>query len=164
MKVRYGFISNSSSSSFTVPRQKERWVKLPDGKSSQTVYDLLLTEEQEHVLKNFGFYKENRSFDENLVGYIYDVSCNQDCVMKFLIDNKIPFTACCHYGQEHYFWDGKSENLIHLRNFGEEYSMYRRDAESMFKEPAGEYVPITVMTDCKCDHFDMCKTGRDDYK
>jgi hypothetical protein len=167
MKIRDGFVSNSSSSSFVVNREKRRWVPHSSGEEGrvETVYDVILTKKQEDDLVKFGFGRY-KSYDTT--EYTYEISCNQNCVMKFLIEHKIPFVACCHYGHEHYFWNGKSDNLIHLRNFGEEYAMYGNDddgvrewckAENMFKETAGGYVPVTIMTECTCEDYDLCKRG-----
>jgi len=150
MKIRLGFVSNSSSSSFAVCTHIMKWVPHPSGEPNRVTpaYERVVTQEQEELLKVFGFYGYGMD-EDGRNEYCADVICNQDCVMKWLITNGIPFKAHCHYGQEFYAWDGKSENLVYLRNFGEEFDMYSsRDPEVMFKQTAGHFVPTTVMTKC----------------
>ena len=157
MKIRLGFVSNSSSSSFAVCSHIMKWEPHPSGEPNRVtpVYERVVSQEQEKLLHDYGSY--SYEVDEDRYEYCMDIICNQGCVMKWLIEHGIPFKAHCHYGQEFYAWDGKSENLVYLRNFGEEYDMYSsRNVEEMFKQTAGKYVPITVMTDCKCDDMTGC--------
>lgn len=136
MKIRNGFVSNSSSSSFVVKYRRNSWIS-PD-EDRQT---FLLTKEQLKSLKKYGFkytvssnpyfadtpvnLKPNlKSFDEKWddVCLTHSVTCNQDDVILFLLDHKIPFVALCHYDQELVFWDGVSESFIELPNYVEEFS------------------------------------------
>jgi len=125
MKIRQGFISNSSSSSFVV---KYRYTE----KNKPTK---LLTDEQVKKLKKFGFKYTtndnpyfvgvNRDYDSrrikdfkrhDRVNLHYDIICNQDDVIYFLLTNKIPFVALCHYEQELVVWDGQSNYFYETKN------------------------------------------------
>ena len=122
MKTRNGFVSNSSSSSFVVRRYDYSKVGNPPS----------ITKEQAKLLVKFGFKKTNThcpSFidnnsnwadnpDKKYFNYGYEVVCNQDEVICFLIKNKIPFIANCHYGHETYWYDPKTDKLVHATNFG----------------------------------------------
>ena len=117
MKVRNGFVSNSSSSSFVVVyrvafRDKEC------GVSNEMVEKLL----------NFGFkwrrgYPNSMIFDNNYnprnfpdsvedfdeyeyINLYHDVICNQDEVSDFLFENKIPFIASMHNDEELWVYKG----------------------------------------------------------
>jgi hypothetical protein len=49
--------------------------------------------------------------------YGYSVVCNQDEVILFLLQNKIPFIAEEHYGHYNVFYDGK-ETVVRAVNCG----------------------------------------------
>jgi len=116
MKIRTCFVSNSSSSSFIVIGTTY------DGKAKS-----LLNAKQLEILKNMGFKPTSYPFASKIIlmseveegnDWKFEVVCNQDDVIEELIKAKIPFQACCHYGREHIFWDGKSSWVIEAKNFG----------------------------------------------
>jgi len=129
MKIRSGFVSNSSSSSFVVK------YKTVDYASQKYKYQCRLTEKQIKLLKKYGFkytkvnnpyfvdtsvspfektLKSFKKWDEVYLGY--SVICNQDDVIYFLLNNKIPFVALCHYDEELVFWDGEGEWFYEMPN------------------------------------------------
>ena len=146
MKIRNGFVSNSSSSSFIIER-----VNFGDSKK------LLISKDVEKKIKKFGFektfactpyqigldgwkydyltfqqWKDKLTFGKdksdkelrdlfkgtnNLYNWGYDIICNQDNVLEFLFKNKIPFKATIHYEQHYIVYDGKN-NVIVAHNYG----------------------------------------------
>ena len=122
MKLRSGFVSNSSSSSFVVESKDPRY-----GGS-------LLTKSQEKLLTKYGFNDE--SFTKT-----YDVTCNQDDVIEFLVKHRIPFKAECHYEHESVIYKGGSY-VYKFPNYGKEITMYDqyhmrfRDKQVDFEKPS----------------------------
>jgi hypothetical protein len=125
MKIRNGFVSNSSSSSFVVRYRIPEWKN--DKVSKPTS---LLSKQTLKKLKKFGFKYSDisnpyyvstpaetkglklKNFNKyETVHLTYDVTCNQDDVILFLLENKVPFVALCHYDQELVVWDGKGEHF-----------------------------------------------------
>lgn len=132
MKVRRGFISNSSSSSFVV---KLKDFVFREG-SNECPIERLLTKEQEKLLLDYGFKPthDNEGTIERLskvrqnkkgwnLGY-YDI-CNQDDTTEFLIKHKIPFKGSHHYGHEAVIYNGK--DLFVIPNEGNHVLTYEYD-------------------------------------
>jgi len=154
MKIRTGFVSNSSSSSFLVC-VNDLWKKLKGENPRQ------ITEEQERILLDFGFeytccpgakhiewnkHWNDNSYKDYFTGEIeyctdqlgYSVTCNEHEVLEFLVKNQIPFEALCHYGHYSILWDGK-EKIQRIKNPGLQKAMYRNleigdDDAEIFKE------------------------------
>ena len=140
MKVRNGFVSNSSSSSFVV-KLKEDWV---DARvKNHTTPETLLTPEQVSVLESMQFQycahtyasrveQLNRD-DECLEAQdkttapmmALSICCNQDEFIEALVRNEIPFTAACHYGHETVVWRAGDEFVYVLHNAGVAYETYQ---------------------------------------
>ena len=119
MKIRNGFVSNSSSSSFVVIVDENR-LDL-DGKG----YGTIATEEDIKKLKEYGF---SSSHSLNIKKELrYYVSCNQDFVLYFLMKNNIPFKAFVHYDHEFYTYKKDSDYMLKAHNFGKELEMYGED-------------------------------------
>lgn len=158
MKIRSGFVSNSSSSSFivrrTVPITLDNKVEL--------------TPEQDKALEKFGFRKTfaftpeqvpafhdteewkkekqclRRKEYRNRYNYGYEVTCNQDEVITFLIENKIPFLASCHYGHETIIYDPKTDKVYVGVNFGDIMTTYGVTTDVTGEVISGKQKPITV--------------------
>jgi len=145
MKTRNGFVSNSSSSSFVVKwrEAKTKPVKDEPGVVRFYKWKSLLTPAQINKLRKFGFRKcwahspsqvpATKEEWERTTKFLketpdvdytwgYDVICNQDDVLQFLLENDIPFAAEVHYGHSHVFYDGKKVTVA--INHGTMMSMY----------------------------------------
>lgn len=153
MKNRHGFVSNSSSSSFVVKYRQNSWVG-PD-ESKQTYF---LSKEQLKKLKKYGFvYNKsiNPYFSDEKektlkcfgkwdnVNLSYSVICNQDDVIYFLLKEKIPFVALCHYDQEIVVWDGKNENFYQSDNIIE-FVCKNHGIKDFDTGESGQYYPVEL--------------------
>ncbi|KKM62762.1 hypothetical protein LCGC14_1518450, partial [marine sediment metagenome] len=139
-KIRDGFVSNSSSSSFIILIKKWSVMDNPDDK------DFIATEEDIKKAKEYGFtetetinpfrYEELRSVNEakpierpEQLGLAYAVTCNEDDVIYFLVKNNIPFKASTHY-QNHYYCYGRGwDYILRAENFGQTMCMYGEEYE-----------------------------------
>jgi hypothetical protein len=159
MKIRVGFVSNSSSSSFIV----RRYDYMDSSKQ--------ITKRQERLLEKYGFRKttaqtatdvpnlwdekewkqEERKIrkikDDDVFGYNYgyEVTCNQDYVIEYLVKKKISFVASCHYGHETVLYEAKTDILKIGINYGEQLSMYG----DISKLELSRTTPITSITGVK---------------
>jgi len=135
MKIRNGFVSNSSSSSFIVNRID--W-------SNQN--KLVLSKEESKLLEDYGFKPSWTSYpdqehdlaskEENFVTYYYSTLCNEDNELNFLIKNKISFQASCHYDHYTVIYDRKEDKIVSIKNFGHLYLMgdkYFNEKDRTFK-------------------------------
>jgi len=143
MKIRNGFISNSSSSSFIV--------RIKDDNLMGSMYDidtkLLANKEDVKKLEEYGFTKTNLTSpfqDEDgmiksghpdyFISMKYFVTCNEDFVIYFLVKNNIPFKASCHYGHEYVSYKKDSDFIVKGQNFGLAMDMYGDDYWPKFGE------------------------------
>lgn len=124
MKIREGFVSNSSTASFLV-KHKE-WFsqdKTP-----------LLSNKEIAILEKLGFRKTNASYPEQIkedeevkdtdyYNYGYFIVCNEFEILEELIKNKIPFIADCHYDQYTVVYERDSKYVDVFINGGKHYSM-----------------------------------------
>ena len=129
MKIRNGFVSNSSSSSFVVENYD------PINKKP------LLSKEQRKKLQNHRFnlfrpdldweyfqYEADSIKEDELVSFVLKVYCNQDNIITFLIQNKIDFYADVHSGHETYFYDSEKDVLTIAINYGKILQTYGKKA------------------------------------
>jgi len=131
MKIRNGFVSNSSSSSFVVRRGTD-WgygnSKIPKSKEQKLEkYGFRRTTahspDQVPGFYDNGEWQKTDEFLEkpefkNAYNYGYEVTCNQDTVIQFLIKNKISFVASCHYGHESVIYNADEDKVYIGNNFG----------------------------------------------
>lgn len=149
MIIRTGFISNSSSSSFVV--------KINEFFPGREKPDI--TKDEIDLLKKYGFKQTHTgtpSYIESLGGDIiedvkgdylaYFVICNQNQVIKFLIENNIPFIAACHYGHDFMIYKRNSDHIISIFNpgcYAETYGLeYLENKLKMLKQAYIEKYPI----------------------
>lgn len=124
MKLRIGFVSNSSTASFII-RYKD-FV----GSSGGGNIKILLTKAQVKKLEDYGFkkttacypdqynFKEVVKDNEEFYNYGYDIVCNQDEPISFLLKNKIPFVCSEHYDQFVIIYNG-GDTFKRYTNFGQ---------------------------------------------
>ena len=125
MKIRNGFVSNSSTSSFLVVRIDSIFNKPTK---------IFITKEEEKLLVKFGFKKVYCYFSDQVEDELfskkkpldikeyynlgYYVGCNQDDVILFLLENNISFEATCHYGDEKVIYKSGEKYFIVVQNYG----------------------------------------------
>ena len=136
MKVRNGFVSNSSSSSFIV------YVPAP----TNFVVKSKITLMKINKLRQYGFKKKNN------IGYEYDVTCNQQEVIDFLTNHRIPFIADEHH--DHYCVIYNGGDYYHrIANFGNIVAMYGKGdpekdlMEHMLNQPLIQKILIKSVED-----------------
>jgi len=157
MKVREGFVSNSSSSSFVVPIRKieviqkggnltvsiEKLQKLLDYGFKPTVYSMpSMLENSSMCMRNIDVIPL-----ENAEALAYQVVCNETDVIIALLKLDVSFEASTHYGHESVFYKAGTDKVWLMRNPGVQYEMYGldslKDDIEMMKDYPG-YNPLTT--------------------
>lgn len=140
MKIRNGFVSNSSSSSFIVKSKRYDW--------TAKVYIDIISGDDIKKLLSFGFWwtdidraSEMESLnhgqeydykkDKETESLGYRVTCNEEDVIYFLVKNDIPFSASCHYGHYSVFYDKNKKEIFYADNYGLSLEMYNWSGENM---------------------------------
>jgi len=162
MKTRNGFVSNSSSASFVIP------LKITHLGGNKTTRDILLSQEEIDLLIGYGFWKscnrnpfrgpndwgyncndcegsKNKEFcTADVFGDMYlryDISCNEDEPIDFLLKHDIPFYAGMNYdGQLMVYKKGMKKVLV-LQNEGIRYlwGMMHQKTDKYFSKTKYDY-------------------------
>ena len=143
MKIRNGFVSNSSSSSFLVEvrgwnfdkdrKTKSIWIEYVDAATRKklTRYGFVFTNQNLETIENsHDVGKAMKPRQAHYMGYY--VMCNEDEVIHWLMKNKISFKANVHYGHETMLYDAKKDEVVLAMNFGDVLAMYGVDHEELF--------------------------------
>lgn len=159
MKIRTGFVSNSSTASFVV---RFRHAFRNEGPGP-----MVATEEDIKKLIAYGFVLsgccnanpfdvdkfENRDVNKKYVTSLrYDVTVNEDIVVSFLTKNNIPFKAAVHY--ENYFYQFLRGDDFYTRvlNLGQIVAMYGLDYFDDDSESLEEPIKKVPIEYCKNDY------------
>jgi hypothetical protein len=142
MKLRTGFVSNSSTASFIVRIKQDSWHKVKD--------ELFLANEEDIIkLEEYGFERTNATnpFDSNgttiktgdpgtdhYISMKYFVTSNYEEQVAFLVKNNIPFKASCHYGHKYMSYKKDSDYIFKATNYGLIFNMYGEDHFDYFTE------------------------------
>jgi len=123
MKIRNGFVSNSSTASFIVNYMK---IFPKDGTK-------MLSDKEIKKLEKYGFWKSWAAYPEQIdysehkknpcqgddfYSYVYEILCNELDIIEWLVKNNIPFTADCHYGQFSIIFKRDSKYVEVYKNLG----------------------------------------------
>ena len=144
MKIRSGFVSNSSSTSFVVKTRPSKWDVTLKEMGMEDVDSFTLSVDKVDLLKSVGFFScqsENPFFmkkgshdEEKNVVLGFSINCNQDFVMELLVANDIPFKASVHYGHYLYSYEQGDDYIYVLSNFGMEYVSRPKELEEILSE------------------------------
>jgi len=137
MKLRLGFVSNSSVSSFLVKLKAEF-----DKKKEKP---FIATEEDIQQLESFGFVraKAHGVFgpiepDEAGDWLYYHLICNQDEPLDFLVSNNIPFKASIHYNHTYMSYQRNRDHVLVAHNYGIRIDMYGEDHHEQWEKIMAE--------------------------
>jgi hypothetical protein len=139
MKIRTGFVSNSSSSSFVLHlpitegifkgMYKDSEVLNKKDLEKAVVFGFRAT--KHHLASQLEDRGEEgvrtsttKVLPEGTEHLGYSVSCNEDEVIEFLVKNNIPFTGSTHYGHSSCFFKRGDKTVLWMDNLGLAYEMY----------------------------------------
>lgn len=143
MKLRSGFVSNSSTASFIVKTKSDDVDKLFHEEAEMVA----LAPEKIRLLKKCGFKytnvynpfmralyvdymdgdKKAKTEEEETPFLFYWIDCNQEYIAQFLVANDIPFKAAVHYGHELYSYEQGDDYIYILYNYGIEYFQHPKE-------------------------------------
>jgi ethanolamine utilization protein EutQ (cupin superfamily) len=128
MKIRNGFVSNSSSSSFLV--EHIGFLKKSKKLNKNTINKLVkfgFKETGATIPSDFIYDKDGPIVIEGkteILNYGMNVICNQDDVVEFLVKNNISFIASIHYDHITYIFNKNDEYIMAYNNAGKVAEMY----------------------------------------
>lgn len=145
MKIREGFVSNSSTASFLV-KHKEFF---------GTEHESLLSKKEISFIEKLGFYKTYASYpdqiddtdsskikEDDYYNFGYFIICNEHEILEELIKNKIPFIANCHYDQYTVVYERDSKYVDVFINAGKHYSMLLGNTKELSNKPCAKRFTI----------------------
>ena len=132
MKRRTGYVSNSSSSSFVVVLKD---IDSNISKVSDQQEKMLYGQGFRYVRGNWRLVVEEYAGVERLadktsfgkdepLSMLYNVSCNEEDVMDFLMECRIPFVASTNYGTRTVHYDGIHDYYDTYVNSGRQFLIY----------------------------------------
>ena len=130
MKIRTGFVSNSSTASFIVRIKQDDWHNEKDELFIANEEDVIKLEEYgfertdlTNPFKTRGVFVNEKDSDKYL-SMKYFVTCNEDEVIEFLVKNNIPFKASVHYDHRYVSYKKDSNYVFQATNYGLIFNMY----------------------------------------
>ena len=157
MKLRVGFVSNSSTASFVVKTRPSEWDILLTEIDPKDIELMTLPQEKVDLLKKLGFYptiemdpfaKEMgriRRKTKNDTFLTFSMTCNHDFGLQFLVANDIPFKASVHYGHHLYSYEAGDDYIYVLNNFGIEFLHNPKEFEERLNNPEITWVDGSPM-------------------
>jgi hypothetical protein len=164
MKIRKGFISNSSSSSFVVEVEKWDW--------KEKTLTRVLSRELEDFLQENGFIPSSEGYPARVEHSYFDgeklpkpnfhshflvckVTCNEEEVIELLVEHGISFRAHTQYGTESLWYKCGWDHVlvvpnpgIHMLIYGESVLGTLAEKEGPVKESILNWTQKKVLLDC----------------
>jgi len=172
MKIRAGFVSNSSTASFIVKTRLDSIDMMLKDLDGQDAGIFALPQEKIDLLKEYGFVPitDNDPFrkemntcmgdynvqpdteDDTILGFW--IICNHLEVMELLVANNIPFKSAAHYSHHLYSYELDDDYIYVLNNFGIEYMNNPKDLEERMNDPqTREWMDFSPMHKIKKEDF-----------